>query len=174
MTTPVVTYRVWKADNLVEEHEIGSNPQSIFLAPTLPETDAQHSILGITPDKTLLDQRESIRMLLDTLQETGVRANSSLTELMAQNASQTSKADSVEDYSSGEDTGDPNESTCSSQTKHRPNCLGSVSGKVRLFQSNKLHDSDIYALFPIGNAHLSRIFQSHLVSKPPKAKRRKL
>ena len=111
MTTPTVRYRVWNSETLVEEHEIAANTQNFYQAPVVPSTDAQHSILGITPDQQLLDQREHIRLLLDTLQETATRANTSLTELMTQCASQTSKADAPEDYSSGEDAGDPNEST---------------------------------------------------------------
>jgi len=176
MSNSVVTYRVWKSDTLVEEHQVSANPQQLYQAPNVPSTDQQRSILGIQPDSELLEQRQQIMLLLDTLQDTGARANASLTDLMAQHASTTSKSEAAEDYSSGEDAGDPNESTFSHITNSLVPTLRS-----RINHILPSHDLSI----PYSNSTLlvsillCYLFMFHpdtdlSVIKPPKAKRRKL
>lgn len=108
MTQPAVSIRIWSDDTLIIDEKCVENAENLYLAPSLPSAEERLSIIGGTPDSTLIEQQTQIEKLLHSLAEAGNRANSHLTDLMAQT---TAAAEVPEDYSSGEDAGDPNKST---------------------------------------------------------------
>ena len=112
MTSKLVTFRVWRSNTLVDSQTCSSNTGNVFDAPALPNSTERATILGISPSDELVKQQDDIRSLLNSMAEAAVQVNTVLTDLMAQHASaSSSKPDTTEDYSSGEDAGDPNEST---------------------------------------------------------------
>jgi hypothetical protein len=110
MTHPVVSFSVWSDNKLVSSQSCLGDVSNSFQVPSLPSAEERHAILGAEPSNELLEQQKHIELLLNSLTDAGTKANTVLTDLMTQQVSSISKADNPEDYSSGEDAGDPNES----------------------------------------------------------------
>jgi hypothetical protein len=105
MADQAVTIRIWNGEKLEINKSFVGDEKNGFAAPVLPPASERLAILGVEPTPELIEHQAQIERLLDALTEAGTAANSTLTDLMAQHAS---KQDAPEDYSSGEDAGDPN------------------------------------------------------------------
>lgn len=114
MDHPTVKFTVLKGDEVVTSQECGFNATKTYDVPTMPSAEERASILGSSDNTELIEQQKYIEKLLDTLTNAGDQANSILTDVLAQHNATASKGPrpkDMEDYSSGEDAGDPNEST---------------------------------------------------------------
>lgn len=113
MTAPAVSYRIWNSDALFEEKQCAPDTNNAAPVPNLPSASERASILGIDSNSEVIAQQQQISALLDAIHSAGTQANAALTQLMGLQASTTPAPNQEDDNSSGEDEGDPNESTSS-------------------------------------------------------------
>ena len=111
MDQPIVKFTVYQSGTVVQTQECGPDMDRPYEVPSMPSAEERAAILGSSNSNELIEQQKYIEKLLDSLSNAGYEANSALTQLMDKHASTTASAADNEDYSSGEDAGDPNEST---------------------------------------------------------------
>lgn len=110
MDHPLVKFTVYQSGELVQTQECGADASNTYQVPNMPTAEERAAILGSSDSTELLEQQKYIEQLLDSLTNAGTQANSALTRLMESHSASAATAVEPEDYSSGEDMGDPNES----------------------------------------------------------------
>lgn len=113
MDQPTVKFTIYSSGTVVQTQELGPDASNTYQVPGMPSAEERAAILGSSNTPELIGQQQFIEKLLDALTNAGAQANTALTQLMEQHASTAAANTDPDDYSSGEDAGDPNESTYS-------------------------------------------------------------
>lgn len=120
MDQPTVKFTIYSSGTVVQTQEVGPDASNTYQVPNMPTAEERAVILGSSNTHELIEQQKYVEKLLDALTSAGAQANSALTQLMEQHASTAANNNDADDYSSGEDAGDPNESTKPRRTRLRP------------------------------------------------------